>query len=333
MSTEPIWDLYRDGITYSMIKQFLACKQKFKYSNVDAIYLSSSSKNAKMDFGSIFHDNLEHIYIACKNGKISTDPDEIEKYIRARYTRLWDTYVEEYKSCPKGLDDYNDVQRLYTSSEVLTIEYIHHYKSDFTSMKWLGLETVFDIPWTFSSGRTTRLRGKRDGEYSGDSRGVPGVYLFETKTKGTIDTGTLVDTVILDLQLGIYSHAIRQDYQMPCLGAIYNVVRRPRMKPKAKQTILEFRKTLEDHIQGDTDHYFKRIPIRYSESDYRNWMVEFTAMMDEIDMWTQGGPHFRNSGSCTTAYGSCPYLTLCSSGNDDRYKQKDSLFDELKVIE
>ena len=55
----PTWDLYRDGITYSLLSKFFVCRERFRLSTVEG--WSETGLQSGLEFGSAFHACLEKL--------------------------------------------------------------------------------------------------------------------------------------------------------------------------------------------------------------------------------------------------------------------------------
>ena len=226
---------------------------------------------------------------------------------------------------PTGVDGFQDIQMQHMVAKVLAKGYFEHYKSDWVDLNWKGLEQVFDIPYTTKKGNTIRLRGKLDGAY--ESRG--GLFLFETKTKGRIDSAYIVDTLGFDLQVGLYSYAMERVYGEAPRGVLYNVIRRPQLKRKASERMSEFESRIASDIDAQPEHYYMRFPLLFDDAERARWEVEFSNMVDHLEAWYGNMYRYRNPSSCKTYWGSCPFLRICSSNDRTLYRKREGLFLEL----
>lgn len=325
-TTTPVWELYRDGITQSMLQSFLKCKERFRLSNVEGLKLGGVRSTAALDFGELFHRILEVVYGAFGEAEdkakfVADIPRMVEEFIDKSY----DAALEEYKEMPKGVEAFEAMQLKYVAAHELAVGYFEFHEKDWEELQWVELEKVFDIPYKTLRGNTIRIRGKRDGGFR--SRG--GLYLFETKTKGRIDNEFIIDTLGFDLQVGIYSDSLEYDYQEVPAGCLYNVARRPQLKRKYNESLTDFRERIRAHIASDPEHYYLRFPVTFSEDERSRWKNEFAHIVDELESWNEGQYRYRNQASCQTIYGSCPFLRLCSSGDTSLYRRREGMFLEL----
>lgn len=130
----------------------------------------------------------------------------------------------------------------------------------------------------------------------------------------------------VDIQLGTYWHAFDA-------GVIYyDVVRVPQIRccgkdeaaakkehgenPSESQIIDAYQVRLEADIQENLDKYYQFRPIWKTDDDARASMEDTADEARRIkhSMRLQQWP--RNSGSCITMYGTCPYLDVCSGRAD-----------------
>ena len=55
---QPAWDLYRDGISYSLLSRFINCRERFRIYAVEG--LAPIDTTDYLEFGTIFHRLLEY---------------------------------------------------------------------------------------------------------------------------------------------------------------------------------------------------------------------------------------------------------------------------------
>lgn len=222
----PGWDLYVDGISYSLLSKFVDCRERFRISTVEL--LAPSHQKDSLDFGTMFHKALE-LYAAGNN------PFKIVQSLMKRYKNT-------------NIDPI-----LIRIVAVMVPIYIDFYKTE--KVKYVGQEEVFDVPYVCkSNGRIIRLRGRWDElfEYKGK------LWLQENKTKTTIQDNTILSTLPYDLQTMLYCSTLQKTKKRKVGGVLYNVIRRPLLKQGAKESDSEYLTRIVEHIREDPGHYFKR---------------------------------------------------------------------------
>jgi hypothetical protein len=262
---DPLWTL-DDGITYSDLSKFDVCRQRFHIGRIQG--WKPKGFSLPLEFGNIFH-----LLSEAQDRDIPLDAME---YIAKQYTS---DRIEH--SIRNGDDD--KVKELKMLSAVVTVtflNYVDFWKNNPTmdyrnkhryekSFKWIGKEIPFDEKYQLPNGRVVRIRGKMDGAFS--IPGVKGNWLFETKTKSTIDQDGIFRALDKDLQTGLYMVAMSKRFKGTPLGVVYNVVRRTAMRPRVKDTPDSFAQRVHEDIQKRPEWYFFRWTREISALELENF--------------------------------------------------------------
>lgn len=331
MYTSPIWNLYDDGITQSMIASWLSCPEKFKLSAIDALK-PREARGRALHFGSVFHELKDIVYTQfMTSGRNDVDQfiAGIEDIVLAECSRLYDIDLEEYKKNPSDIEIFNDMNWVYATVEVIAIEYFKYYADiDFRQKEWVSLEEEFDFEHKLKSGKSIRRRGKIDGVFKDQ-----GYWVMENKTKGSIEIDGLVDTINMNLQTNYYLDAVEEKYGS-IAGMIYNLIKRPRSNKKVSQTWDQYKNELKLKIQSDPKDYFARISISLARADRAEWKRDIDEILNKIEQWFLGEFHYRNPLSCISQYGKpCPYRRICSYNDKTGFSPRETMFNELESTE
>lgn len=223
----PTWDLYRDGISYSLLSKFVVCRERFRIATVEG-YRPSDRKDA-LDFGTMFHKALELL----ASGKNSST---ITRELLKRYT---DT----------GIDPM-----LVRLAALL----VPHYSTFYANEKhnYVAQEEVFDVPYVSqTNGRTIRLRGRWDEVYLQDGK----LWLQENKTKSDINKHKITTTLPYDLQTMLYCYTLSVTKDKPVGGVLYNVIRKPGLVQNQTESDMQYLERVNKDISKRPDHYFFRV--------------------------------------------------------------------------
>jgi hypothetical protein len=182
-------------------------------------------------------------------------------------------------------------------------------------LKFVASEFVFNMPIVNpATGRPVRgivAAGKVDAVVNLDGTRLA---VDELKTTGD-DIGPESDLwqrVRIDQQISLYvlgarhaGHAVET--------VLYDVVRKPSIRLKQKETPADFGKRLLDDIGTRPDFYFARREIPRLQSDLEEFRAELwqAAMMLRECKRRQFWP--RNTAACLI-FSRCPYFDLCLSG-------------------
>lgn len=318
-----MWNLYRDGLTQSMIAKWLSCPERFKLSYFEGLQSIRDTTDA-LDFGNLMHDCLDAVYAGYKVSKMKDlFVHEIADY--SEETVLAYNQIKAAQLTAEG----TDIQELelHTSlAQMMLPRYFAHHSGDWANFKWIALEEVFDVECTLL-GIPIRIRGKWDGIVEIDGR----LWLFETKTKGRIVEENISDKLAIDLQVNLYLWAIWKVYGKMPAGVIYNVIRRPKEKLKKGETIYAYTERVEQKVEAEPGYYFHRFNGAILPIDLATWEKEFAQILGQIERWFNGTFHYKNPTSCTNEHGTCEFLKLCGANKVGFYKKRKNLFEELVI--
>jgi len=249
---DPLWTI-EDGVTYSLLSQFLNCRNRFHINKVQG--WTAKRISLPLEFGNVFHlmaeaqdrgipdEQLMKIatnYVGRKIEEQSLDTETIKELsmMAAVATVTFEQYVAYWQQNP-----------------CFQINNKWYYEKDF---QWIGKEENFDVDYLLPNGRKVRLRGKQDGKFQ-IAKGQKGNWLFETKTKGNIDADGITAGLHKDMQTGLYltAMALQQHGTLP-EGVLYNVIRRTQLKPRVADTPKMFAERVETDIMKRPEFYFMR---------------------------------------------------------------------------
>jgi len=318
LADKKFYSYERDGITQGLIGMWLECRQKAKYFIQG---YSGKGSSFALTNGTIGHGVLQYVYDGYRTGKIKTIPTRLEV---KKYTAVVEKIFmkENPRASKRTLEDL-DLALMY--AEALMPLYFQRWKDDFKKYQWLKVESAFKLPFTTSDGRKTFIRGKMDGAFKSN-----GNWLFESKFKSIINDNDLVDTLGFDTQCMVYLWALMTGYKLNPQGVLYNVVRRPGLKIKKGEALVQFSKRVQEDIEARPEWYFYRYEIFIDKDDIKKWTTTLDAMVMEFMDWCDGtAATYRNTGACVTKYGRCWGLTTCADGNFHTMEKRPTVFREL----
>jgi len=235
VSPKPGWDLYVDGVSYSLLSKFVVCRERFRIATVEG-YRSSDRKDA-LDFGTMFHKALE-LYAA------KTTTMQITSKLMTLYRNT-------------GID-----QMLIRQVALIVPHYSQYYASD--KFNYVGQEEVFDVPYiSQTNGRTIRLRGRWDEVFMRGGK----LWLQENKTKSDINRLKITQTLAFDLQTMLYCYTLAIAKKKQIGGVLYNVIRKPGLIQGKSETDEQYLQRISDDIAKRPDHYFFRSENDLTASD------------------------------------------------------------------
>lgn len=325
---ESMWDLYRDGITQSMLTTWLQCPEKFRLSYCSGLRSTKDASEA-MDYGTFQHGILDVVY--------SIFRDTADKTFKADFIRdvgaLCSDTVVRYDSVKRemleheGFDTSILVKIAACSYQILPRYFNYWAQRDFVDTQWVDLEKIIDVEFSHKLlSRPIRLRMKLDGVKRENTR----LKQFETKTKARFNEDNVAAYLPLDLQTNFYFIGIRLHYKEDPVGTTYNLVKRSELKQKVSENLADYALRIGDEIDKDPGRFFVRIDGHVSRLDIDEQVDELAKKLSALERWWQGLNHYKNTTSCMGSYHPCDFLKLCGQGREDLYVKRGGLFQELR---
>lgn len=235
IKVKPGWDLYKDGLSYSLLSKFVVCRERFRIATVE-LYRSSDRKDA-LDFGTMFHKALELFAAGKTTMQITSE------------------LMKKYKNT--GID-----LMLIRQVALIIPHYVAYYSSD--NFKYISQEEVFDVPYISQlNGRKIRIRGRWDEVFIRNGK----LWLQENKTKSDINRLKITQTLPFDLQTMLYCYTLSVEKKKPIGGVLYNVIRKPNLVQGKTESDIDFLTRLGKDITSRPDHYFFRSENDLTSSD------------------------------------------------------------------
>ena len=308
-SSLPLWKL-EDGITQSMLGEFLSCRRKATLSYKKG--LSSQYTSNAITFGSLFHAALEQIY--------QTDAIVV-------YDKLIDSLLKDYKKevSKERIWTFEDEENQVLNEGYLKIlipAYIDHYRKIDNNKTWFYIEKEFKNKWVSN----IVLRGK----YDRICRSNGEIWIYDTKTKSRIDP-EIQNRLSFDLQIMFYMLNYSLEFDKTPVGFVYDQIKRPALRKGSQETMKKFMQRVEASID---DSYFQRIRVPIGRGELVRWIEnEFTPMIEDFVNWATGkSVDYRNPSACETRYGNCKFLRWCGTADKTGLYRKKKIFSELEMI-
>lgn len=314
-----------DGVTNGLLQNWGGCRERARLSIKGYTKRQASFALA---YGDLTHWLFQHIYedhrkgvLPLKNGSLDTS------YVLRQIAKLEAIWRKENPMA--GQDALQHLELTMLLNEQLMPFYFEHWKKDFKEIKWVGLESEFKVPFEVRrQGITykTFLRGKRDGVYTEGG----GDWLFETKTKSRIDEGTMQDILGFESQVNLYLVSLWKETGRVPKGVRYNVIRRPGLRQKVKESLPEFAQRLADDVVLRPNWYFMRHKMKITERELDVFVGDLEDRVWEFMHWAKGiGGHWKESSQCENKYGVCQYLSICARRDFAPFFIRDRVFGEL----
>jgi hypothetical protein len=323
------YDPERDGVTYSLLTAFKNCRE---LSRLGLNGWTAIQPSFPLIFGEVVHEVFHRVYLDAQVRRLKKPPseDQIVKHLTG-IAQEW--RKENPMASAMAMQFLEQTETL--AAAILPI-YFRHWRDDFIQMQWMdkGLEHEFKIPIEGHVGRTpwkTFLRGKMDGVFFKADSDRP--WLFETKTKGRIEEGALVDVMPFELQVNTYLIALNKMTGKTPAGVKYNILRRPQLRQKQAESLPQFGDRIVRDIHDRPDFYFIRMDMTVDMRDLDRAEQELMDLVGDFLMWWRGqAGHYKNSAHCENKYGTCHMLPICSRRDTTGFYQRDKIFQELNEV-
>ncbi len=316
------WDLWKDGVTYSFIASYLACREQTRLAFCEM--LRKKEDAYPLSYGSCIH------WCLAEMAKLSKKPNrkKVLEYIQAYRKR----FVDGTMTSTTAQQNWERVEAI---AEILLPGYVDYWSGDWTGkyrsdptvefvrpVKWIDLEESFKVPYEYPDGKVAWLRGKRDGIFWSESKRI---WLFETKVKSQINYDMIREMLPWDFQVLFYMYTSN----LPICGVVYNLVRWPGFR---SQDIAQVQDKVRDDIEARPSYYFTRINTEIGKDEIATFKTTvLDPIMQEIRAWTEGkAPHFMNPMALTNRYGRSRFYEWIVYGNTNLYEQRETVFQEIE---
>jgi hypothetical protein len=219
-------------------------------------------------FGDGFHYALEHL-----PADPTPTPEQIEHVIQVEWSgRLLGNNLTQAERTIRARTKALLIATLLGYHE-------HHSDDDFC---WIGREQQFKVPTTAWIGETpVSLRGKKDGVFEVKGKR----WLFETKTRGTVDAFKTLNVLSHDLQALLYAYSETVEHTQPA-GILYNVVRRSGLRPKQGEKIDDYGSRVLADIRERPEWYFFRWQITLVPGEVQKWYhATLEPILEDLIEW------------------------------------------------
>lgn len=282
-----LWDLERDGVTFSMLSKFVGCRERFRLSAVEG--WTSRAFAVPLEFGSCFHNCLEFLQ---DGGRPENLYEVTEAY---KHSKL--------KDPNNALNDEDSIEleRLLGTVEIVVLKYMEYwnevpsfqqgkrraYDRDF---KYLYQEETFNVSHILPTGRNIRLRGRWDAVLRHPFSGSP--VLQENKTKGMIDEQGLLEGLKKDLQTQFYLWTLYLTLGKIPTHILYNVIRRPGLRPRSGEPLKDFLNRVDEDIDKRPSHYFMRWVVDIERKDLEDFVERtLNPLLLQVSEWWDSVKH------------------------------------------
>lgn len=315
------YDVIRDGATQGLFAKHGECPEQSRLF-LRGLRKMGGSEGLPIAFGNVFHALLEYAHHP-KQARLS-----VKAMVKRGLDQVSKIHREWLAENPRASTAERERQEMACAfASAVFPGYVERYHAEDKKRKWVATEQEFCIEIPLEDGRTFRMRGKMDGVYAdvGSSR----LKLLETKTKGQIDMDFIEDWLAWDLQTGVYLLACKNIVGKYPRSVLYNVIRRPQLRQKKGETLVQFGERCAKDVIDRPDFYFFRHEHIITKAELGRFEVQIEERAQAfVDWWEGKSPHYRNSSACDGRYGRCEMFDYCA-GRKEHYVLRQKLFPEL----
>ena len=284
-----------------------------------------------------YHADIEKVYTR-KRPTYFVIGSAVHKFIEVYYTTQGNQKLAKnsaeaiFKNVDTGIMTADEIHNLEVDKHmVLGIceAYPKFYEQDFQEY------TTFLTEQSFSMKMSIKREPSKDiHEYRGyidlivqDAAGE--WWVFETKTASAQALNkTYFDKVHIDSQVLGYMHAAKEIIGEFPKGVIYNTIKKPGIRLRKGESKGAYQKRVftEYDLYGQQKQYFQRKVIEISRKELSQWKFDALAWMgmvsNRVHAWNAKGEGRycwpKNTGSCSSKFGACEYLSACITGKYSR---------------
>jgi len=278
-------------VTYSSLAKFNNCQRAYKYRCVDEV-VPIRFTSEPLTFGRLIHSALETWF---KTRDKNTTMEALRN----------DLINSEW-----GLEDPKSLQII-----AMINGYINYNTTD---KDWVveAVEAEFEQP----IGGEFIIRGKVDGVIKVDNLR----YILEHKSAARVDYGYL-SKLQGDFQSLTYAFFYPQHSNQPVHGVCYDILQKPGIKPRAKETPTDYTERL-DELYSDGSHFHREF-LHFSQEEFEDYRLELyrilSMLLDSYSLDFAGDDHAfpKNMQFCFSWNRPCPYFQLCRSLDNPTIKE------------
>lgn len=251
----------------------------------------------------------------------SKETEENPVDVVKRYCRQVEERAEEL-GVP--LDEEYELQ--LRKAEIIMAGYMERYEGDFEKWNVTEVERKFELPTSLED---VCIAGKIDGIATKLKDGIR--YGVERKTASSWDPD--LNRLMLDFQVSVYAWAISKIYGWKDVPFLYDVIRKPSIRPKKKESEEQYLERLEEDLRDRPDFYFIRNEVVRSRREIARTEMELIAKSKRLLDLSKTGEVYRNSGE--HCFYRCDYRSLCLDDTpelrEELYIVSDARHEELKT--
>ena len=293
-------------VSVSSLQDFMTCRRLYYYKRIKKY--EKIVYNLPFIVGRVVHVGLAALLRKSKDPKTGK-PNAIE-VMKAEFKKEKAIAMKKFRLDPAQIEKLT--MQEYTTEGML-VAYEYKYQKMIQDMKYLGgevegaLEFSDEVTFVIKMDNIVKVRAKK--------------ILHELKTSKTI-TPDYVKRIQTDVQTAIYFHFHNIIFENePIEEVMYDVIRKPSIKQKKKETTLEFATRLKNWYDKPDDSssafHIERFKIPgISKEDVINTVDKVTQEMLQAKTKED---YYQDFDKCHSYFGDvCPMYDLCHNGGETK---------------
>jgi len=268
-------------ITQSGLRMLGKCEQLYSFRKIER--LRARGGRVPLDIGSAVHHGIE-----VSSAEAAAD------FLRESAEAAWTS------------EEKRTIETTAVTVFAMVSGALHLWK-EWPSEREVQFRIPLKNPRTGRSSRAHSFGGKIDGLSPG--------RVWEFKTASSIDA-SYVDRLEIDYQVSAYMEAASVLQGQPVRHATYRVIKKPGIRKRQKESIVEFRERIVSDYRSRPEFYFLEELLTRSEAQMTLWRQEAWEIHKRILALEAGKLAIRNTESCVGRFGRCRFLDLCCGALD-----------------
>lgn len=279
-------------LTYSAKRDFLTCQRKYYYGY--ECQLTPNSTGSSLVIGNIIHQALAMLL---GGQPLEEVQNSIDKHIKKSRIQLigedLDSFEKDSVVIVGLINAWNDHRGLLKNIKIWTYD----------------KEPAVELQFELEIDNTLTMLGKCDGLCTKKDKKL---WLLEHKSASNIGPD-YIERLYVDWQTTDYIYAMEEITGQKIAGSLYNVLGKPGIRQKQKQSLAAFNLEMEQKIEQEATKYLYTTVLYKRAADVKLVPVIYRAVADQINVCRKASLWIQNDKECT-GYMGCPFLSFCAHG-------------------
>lgn len=309
------------SLSNSERQAFTMCRKKWQWT-YDERYEPIGTPTPFL-VGTAVHEVIAEFYKPVKDPR-SEDGELLDMSPEAIINRVFDPVLSGKDNRFLSPEQMEDVAKQKVMTLGMALAYVRVYADDRKKWKVIDVERKgkfrINKNWDmyFTVDMLVKIKGK--------------AWVVEHKTTAVIDAN-YVSRLDLDDQVTTYLVGVEKTWGIKAEGVIYNVIMKPRIRQKQKETREEYLGRVLALYEDNPQEYLYRAQLYRTKGIRKTFERELDLFTKEMDRAEKLGFYYKNTGACSGIRGTCSMMPLCIEGEKaakDRFRvrKERSQYDE-----